>query len=419
MNSSDPRPVSFGSILHVNEKGGRFGGTEEYVDSLSRCLAPMGVKSHVLCGVVVGDLPAAVDSTQVIPGLANRRLLPGTAEQVAAAIDALSPDVVYLHNLFDSCIVESLERAERRAKLIWYIHDHYPTCLTELRLRSGRPCAKLLGVGCVDAVREGHCTRRLADLPLEEAELAERRALLDACRRVDAIVVVSPYMRDLLAAHLPDVAARIHLLPRPIRPGVPGPPRASPDHGTLTITFAGRITPEKGLDVVLRALTQLSGDLSLRLNIAGIVEHREYWAHCQDLIRKAAGSSPDLSVSVLGHLAYAEIDELFAASDVVAIPSLWPEPLGAVAAEALRAGAAVVASRVGGLGTYIIEGETGLLAEPGDTDDWTGALRALGRRPAWARQLGEAGARSVAHLTAEHHVQALDDLLRRLPSAVG
>jgi glycosyltransferase involved in cell wall biosynthesis len=379
----------------------------------------MGVKSHVLCGVVVGDLPAEVDSTHVIPGLADRRLLPGTAEQVAQAIDALSPDIVYLHNLFDACIVETLDRAERRAKLIWYIHDHYPTCLTELRLRSGRPCSELLGVSCVEAVREGHCTRRLAGLPLEDTELAERRSLLAACRRVDAVVVVSPYMRDLLTAHLPDLADRIHLLPRPIRPGIPGRARRSPNHGPLTITFAGRITPEKGLDVVLRALTQLPGDLSVRMNVAGIVEHREYWAHCQDLADKATATNPNLSVSVLGHLAYAEIDELFAASDVVAIPSRWPEPLGAVAAEALRAGAAVVASRVGGLGTYITEGETGLLVAPGDADGWTAALVALARQPAWARQLGEAGARSVAHLTAEHHVEALDELLRRLDPAIG
>ncbi len=56
-------------------------------------------------------------------------------------------------------------------------------------------------------------------------------------------------------------------------------------------------------------------------------------------------------------------------SSIVVVPSIWPEPFGIVALEANYLGVPVVASRVGGLSERIIDGKTGLLAEPGSPED--------------------------------------------------
>ena len=48
--------LTFGSIVHVNEKGGSFGGTEEYIALVTSALASRGVRSHLVCGVVSGVL---------------------------------------------------------------------------------------------------------------------------------------------------------------------------------------------------------------------------------------------------------------------------------------------------------------------------------------------------------------------------
>ena len=50
---------------------------------------------------------------------------------------------------------------------------------------------------------------------------------------------------------------------------------------------------------------------------------------------------PLASRTYLGHLDYDATDALFRRSDIVTVPSLWPEPLGAVAFQAMAAGAAV------------------------------------------------------------------------------
>jgi glycosyltransferase involved in cell wall biosynthesis len=410
MSVDRPR-LSFRSIVHVNEKGGRFGGTEEYLDLCTSHLLGRGVRSHLVCGVAAGELPAELESVQVVPGLASRRSLAGTAAEVATAVDSVDPDVVHIHNIFDARIIAALDRPGRRTTLVWYIHDHYLTCLTELRVRNGEPCAAGLGAGCIESVGRGECTRRLADQPLDGEALGEREALLRACRRVDAVIVVSPYMRELVAAHLPDMAARVHLLPRPVRNGVSLGGRSQAPT-PMVVAFAGRITPEKGLHVVLEALERLPPGIAVQFNIAGVVERPDYWARCVELAATASASHPAVTVNYLGHLPYGAVDDLFASAHVVVVPSCWPEPLGMVAIEALQAGAEVVAARVGGLGTYLQRAGCGTLIEPGDVGGWAAALGDLAARRRTAPQVGTSGAEAVRHLTAENHFAAFDEVIR-------
>jgi glycosyltransferase involved in cell wall biosynthesis len=70
-------------------------------------------------------------------------------------------------------------------------------------------------------------------------------------------------------------------------------------------------------------------------------------------------ANPHLRVTYVGHLDYSATDELFRQSDIVTTPSQWPEPLGAVAIEAMSAGAAVIAPHIGGLDTTLIDRHNG------------------------------------------------------------
>ncbi|MPY96010.1 MAG: glycosyltransferase [Acidimicrobiia bacterium] len=413
---------AFRSLLHVNEKGGRFGGTEEYLAVLGAELGRRQVTSHLVCGSHGSDLPDdGLASTHLLDGLARREGAPGTAEALAGLVRRLGPEVVYLHNVFDARLVEALDELRPRPVLLWYVHDHYVTCLTELRLRREGACTSLLGQACLGAVAAGECVRRHEERDFGLAELAAREALLGAAGRADAVVVVSRYMRDLLQAHLAASADRVHLLPRPIRlgpsaarPGARGVGARGGSGRGRVVAFAGRITPEKGLDVVLEALGSMVGTGPVELRIAGVVEHEAHWERCCALARAAQAANHDLQVRYLGHLSYAEADDLFALADVVVVPSRWPEPLGAVVGEALARGAAVAASRVGGLDTFVEHEQSGLLVEPGDVAAWAAALhRLLTDRPL-ARRLAEQGAQLAARHSIEAHVDALDDLVRRI-----
>lgn len=80
---------------------------------------------------------------------------------------------------------------------------------------------------------------------------------------------------------------------------------------------------------------------------------------------------------------------------MLVVPSVWPETFGIVAAEAMGHGIPVVASRIGGLQGSIRDGETGLLAEPGNVADLADKIARVWADPELARRLGR-GARAHA-----------------------
>jgi len=407
------RSFDFRSIVHVNEKGGCFGGTEEYIALLSSALARRGVRSHLVCGLVTGVLPSHLSSVHVVEGLASRRSAARTGDELARVIAGLDPDVIYLHNLFDPAAVTAVATLVDRGPLIWYVHDHYLTCLSELRWRRDLgSCPQRLGADCLVAIDEGLCVLRYPDRSPGADELGERLALSRSLAEVDGIVVVSEYMRSLLADAEPDLAERIHLVQRPIRDLVAPGYRARDRPGDpAVITFAGRITPEKGLAVLIEALRGVQGSGPIELRVAGIVEHAPYWSRCERIHATAMAANPRLTMTYLGHLDYSATDDLFRQSDIVAIPSQWPEPLGAVAIEAMSAGAAVIASKIGGLDTHLVDGHNGLLIDPADVPAWSAAIKTLLHRPERARQLGAQAHRDTAHITASVHLQALDRII--------
>jgi glycosyltransferase involved in cell wall biosynthesis len=412
---SPSEELSFASIVHVNEKGGCFGGTEEYISLLSSMLAGRGVQSHLVCGRVTGELSADLTSVHVVEGLSSRQLRPHTGEELARVVAALDADVIYVHNVFDPAVVSCLAESADHGPLIWYVHDHYLTCLSELRWRRDvGSCTQSLGTGCLRAIDDGCCVLRYPDRRFGPGELSERMSLSDSMRDADGIVVVSDYMRSLLVAAQPQLHERIHLVSRPIRDfGALRPRSRRTSADPAVITFAGRITPEKGLDVVIEALAAVRGRGPVELRIAGVVEHDRYSEHCRTLQAAAMSANPDLTVTHLGQLDYATTDDLFRQSDIVAIPSQWPEPLGAVALEAMCAGAAVIASKIGGLGTALVDGLNGLLVDPPDVAAWTAAIESLLGSPARARQLGARAHHDAAGITTDDHLRALDDIVGR------
>jgi glycosyltransferase involved in cell wall biosynthesis len=125
--------------------------------------------------------------------------------------------------------------------------------------------------------------------------------------------------------------------------------------------FAGRLVPEKGVDVLLQAFVTVTRRLpDARLLIAGDGPER---AKLVELTEKLGITT---NVSFLGHLSKEKMEAQFAQAWVQVVPSLWAEPFGLVAVEAMMRGTAVIASSMGGLGEIVEHGKTGFLVPPNE-----------------------------------------------------
>jgi glycosyltransferase involved in cell wall biosynthesis len=165
----------------------------------------------------------------------------------------------------------------------------------------------------------------------------------------------------------------------------PGLPKTAPGLGPgprPTVTYAGRLVREKGVDVLLHAFRQVLDDYEPRASLlvagTGPEERR---------LRALAGRlGLGTAVEWLGQLTAAEMASRFATAWVHAVPSTWAEPFGLTATEAMMRGTPAVVSATGGLIESVVDRETGLHVPPSDPDALAGALgRLLVDRPLTTR----------------------------------
>jgi glycosyltransferase involved in cell wall biosynthesis len=402
-------------IVHITDVGGLNGSAEQYIDSVTKSLLPMTVESHLIYGRRDGALPDGLRSHRQIAPLA----VPGqwdapAGQELAAALDEIDPQVVYVHRVHDPEVIRQLDADDRRYVLLWYVHDHTLTCLTGLRAWEGvrKPvCEQALSEDCLWHARNGRCRARHSESSYDADDLAQRVRLLQAARRVDALTVVSEFMRDSIARNLPDVRGRIHVLPRQL-PYSLASRQARENEDAVNVVFSGDIRHEQGLHVAIEALGHTQSDENIVFTIAGAIRDSGYWWKCLQSAREAELHNPFLEIRHVGGLGRQDLAKLYSDADLVVVPSLWPNPLCEVTTEALRHGAAVVASDAGGVRCCVEHGETGLLVPPDDRQSLSEALELLLSSPDYRRRLGEAGRRLVARrFTVRQHLQGLAALI--------
>src|SRR5260221_8888822 len=129
-------------------------------------------------------------------------------------------------------------------------------------------------------------------------------------------------------------------------------------HRAFTMTCIARLHPQKGQPVLLEALAHmLPAAPGVRLLLAGAGPTRA------DLEAQVTRLSLEKHVTFLGLVSRTELPALLARTDVVVLPSYW-EGLPVSLIEALSAGKAIVASRVGGNSELVTDGLNGLLVPP-------------------------------------------------------
>jgi glycosyltransferase involved in cell wall biosynthesis/GT2 family glycosyltransferase len=150
------------------------------------------------------------------------------------------------------------------------------------------------------------------------------------------------------------------------------------DDDVLVLSVA-RLVADKGIDDLIRALAD-SGDPRLRLVVAGDGPEREA------LVQLAAELG--VRLTILGHVAEAELAQLYVDADVFALLSRH-EPWGVAVNEAAASGLPLVLSdRVGAASDLLAPGRNGFLVPAGDVQEAAAGLKLLAGNPALRHELG-------------------------------
>ncbi|PAD69260.1 glycosyl transferase family 1 [Bacillus sp. 7586-K] len=227
-----------------------------------------------------------------------------------------------------------------------------------------------------------------------------------ALEEVSNIVTVSDYIGNEISRLFPQAATKVktiysgvdteqflpghHPKMRQVRNELR---RANGLENKTVLLFAGRLSHNKGVDRLIRALPELSK----RFNDLALVIVGSKWFSQNDVtdyvayIRSLANR---LSVPVVttGFVAPNEIQNWFAAADLFVCTSVWQEPLARVHYEAMAAGLPIVTTARGGNPEVIQLGENGLVVEnPEDPNNFTEAISKILSNKALMKRMGEKG----------------------------
>ncbi len=141
------------------------------------------------------------------------------------------------------------------------------------------------------------------------------------------------------------------------------------------IAYVGRISPEKGVDTLLKAAAKTR----IPVKIAGD----------NSQMPELAAMAPS-NARFTGLLSRDQVTEFYRNAQFSVVPSTCFETFGLVAAEAMSHGLPVIASKIGALPEIVEDGVTGFLFDPGNAEELAGRMRLLWENPDLCRKMGDA-----------------------------
>ncbi len=296
--------------------------------------------------------------------------------EITQLIQKEQPAVAHVHNLYPQLSTSALDAMfDQNVPVILHTGDYKLTCPTAQHLRHGKVCEKCVGgheywaaIHNCRKSRSMSVAYSLRNMWARMSGSVTRGVSIYACptRFVADLLIKAGFPSDRVRVvynfcDLPDVPLRKH----------------AGEH----VGYLGRISPEKGIDVLIEAArktgisTRIAGDPSLMPELQ---------------------NNPPENVKFVGKIQHDKLDAFLDGLRVLVVPSVWYEVFGLVCVEALSRGIPVIASDIGGLPEVVHHKQSGLLVPPGDVSALAEALTLINDQPEWAMQLGSHG-REIMH----------------------
>ncbi|MGD8777268.1 MAG: glycosyltransferase family 4 protein [Syntrophobacterales bacterium] len=201
-------------------------------------------------------------------------------------------------------------------------------------------------------------------------------------RQATCVVANSQGLRDLAQSSEPDVT--IHVIPNGVDPERFRPEGSPNRNGPVRLLYVGRLTYQKGVDVLIQALNKLDSEIEFEVELVGDGNARrplERMAREFDLVDR---------LHFTGWLDRTEIPQRYQQADIFVLPSR-DEGMANVILEAMASGLPVIATKIPGNAELVRHGENGLLVMPDDSEQLADALSELMNKVELRQRMGSSG----------------------------
>lgn len=306
------------------------------------------------------------------------------------------PSVVHFHNTFP-LISPAAYHAVRSTGIptVQTLHNYRILCPAATFFRDGKVCEECLGrqipwPGVVHA-----CYRSRTAVATVSAMVTAHRMLRTWKQKVSRYIALTEFARHkFIEGGVP--AEQVAVKPNFVAPD----PGMGTHQGNYAL-FVGRLSPEKGIRVLLDAWSHLAGRIPLKIVGDG------------PLASLLQQSPP--GVEWLGQKTREDVLSLMKGAVLLVFPSEWYETFGLTIVEAFATGLPVVASRLGSAAELVEDGSTGLHFRAGDATDLAERVNWAVARPSRLVEMGECARREyLDKFTAPQNYRMLTEIYRQV-----
>ncbi len=386
-------------IAVISHNAAPVGGVESYVETIVPALTERG---HQLGIWYETGTPVVKPDPLVETWTAA-----GRTDAAVRELAKWRPDVLFVQGVRSTSLEAQLLAM---APAVLFAHGYAGMCISGSKMHAAprcTPCTRTFGWQCLALYYPRRCGGWNPLTALGEYGVqSNRHRMLVSYRR---IVVASGYMADEYARH--GHVERVRLLPLAIADSAgPCTPRTG---GGWHLLYLGRLETSKGPDIALEAAAAAAARLTapLLLTIAGVGSLE------MDLRARAAGLQKDIQnfeVLLPGWVRAGQRDQLFADTDLLLVPSRWPEPFGLVGPEAGVRGVPAVAFNAGGISDWLRDGVNGRLVPYTSSPHLAladGIVDCLGRDRATFDGMRREARACARRFSMQAHVSGLEDIL--------
>jgi glycosyltransferase involved in cell wall biosynthesis len=382
-------------ILYVHNYYQYRGGEEQVYEAEARLLEANGhqIYEYTLDNVQIPEMSSIALFTKTVW---NHQVY----QDLRSLICKERIQIAHFHNTFPLISPSAYYACKAEGvPIVQTCHNYRLVCPNGMFLRQGQICEDCVGKSVPLPSIRHQCYRgsRAASIGVATM-LTLHRLARTWSRQVDVYIALTEFARQkLIQGGIP--AEKIRVKPNFVHPD----PGMGDGKGGYAL-FVGRLSQEKGIDLLLSAWQQISQTVPLKIVGDG------------PLASEVAAASDRISgLSWLGSKSIDEVSALMKEAMFLVFTSKWYEGLPRTIIESFAAGTPVIAPNLGSMSSLIEPGETGLHFEAGNVDDLASKILWATSNPEAINQLRQTvREKFVANYTAEESYQSLLSLYQQL-----